>query len=151
MIPSTSLITPGVKSSITKQSNMGALHQSPPFLVTASCCQESFEKKGSVISCFLGRSEPCDKILMPRPAITTFLSVFRGKTAQKARRRRFFLENSQLSSNFQAFLVFAGGVITPLGKAWGGVITPLTPPVDPCLTSITSIVQLRVHFGVNGI
>ena len=34
-----------------------------------------------------GCAVPRDKILMPRPAITAFLSGFHGKTAQKARRR----------------------------------------------------------------
>ena len=37
-----------------------------------------------------------------------FTCGFHGKTAQKARRRWFFFENSKFSSNFQAFLYFLG-------------------------------------------
>ena len=39
-------------------------------------------------------------------AYKTFLSGLRGKTAGMARRRRFFLENSQFQAIFKQFLVF---------------------------------------------
>ena len=78
-----------------------------------------------------------DKILVTRPAITTFLSEFRGKTGINLLKRPaagdFFLENNLFSSNFQAFLVLPGGVITPPGYGLGGLQPPLTPPVDPSL------------------
>ena len=47
-----------------------------------------------------------DKILLRQPNIKTFLSGFLGKTAEMARRRRFFLENSQFQAIFKQFLVF---------------------------------------------
>ena len=49
---------------------------------------------------------PAGQILLPQPTITTFLSGFHGKTAQKARRRRFFwkiVNFKQFSSNFLVF------------------------------------------------
>ena len=91
-----------------------------------------------------GYAVPWDKIFVPRPAITIFLSKFRvkrglkllnwaktelknwAKTAQEARRRRFFWKITY----FQAIFGASWGVITPLGRTWGGVATP---PVDPSL------------------
>ena len=79
----------------------------------------AYARDGSSEEFLGGYAVARDKILVTRPAITTFLSEFRGKTGLNLLKRPaagdFFLKITYFQAIFKHFWCFLGGVITPPG------------------------------------